>query len=481
MADWTLPNSVDDLTPHSQYLFERLGMAKRSQQALDTAAQDAMRGTTPDMAKVQARLAELQNQLTQVVQQSIHLPREDFDRLKQQMVDTFSQQVQMPQRQNPQAPNLGQSLAAGLGAILDPRHAASIAATPYQYQNQRAEQGYQDSMAQYGEAQRQKQNAVGFYGDMLGLQDRQDRATYQQQLDDRNTQIGLIQDQMKRLDADIARAQTAQDKLTAEQNKAKFSNALRTYYDSGADIKDKENAWTYLTQEAGMALQPPAKTYKQAGSEAKTDLTREQIADIVAMRPWKVKGAEAKYNQLIAQTGLTESQKALVDMRVAYYPDEFRLEKAKLEIARMNADTARMNAEGKGKAGASEGRLALNAQRQSLTALLTLNRSQIKAARDEGDEDAVQALTQEQNDYKSQLYDINEQLQGKPKPDHSITDFLPGDWKPEGPINGGNLEPVRPTLQPGQNPGRPDPSLKPKPKQPKPSPRIRIVNIREHK
>lgn len=349
MADWTLPNSVDDLTPHSQYLFERLGMAKRSQQALDTAAQDAMRGTTPDMAKVQARLAELQNQLTQVAQQSIHLPREDFDRLKQQMFDAFSQQVPMPQRQNPQAPNLGQSLAAGLGAILDPRHAASIAATPYQYQNQRAEQGYQDSMAQYGEAQRQKQNAVGFYGDMLNLQDRQDRAVYDQAQADREMQLKAIQGQISPIERQLMDQQNFDQQMGLEQFKQQNLNDRansRTRIDALKSLLSKvapENRPAIIGQ-MGLGLD-------DAALQAMDELTPQEASTVARTQGVNLDNAYkgmtlmARVKTAYDRNDLDELRKVgaqysndLAAIRKQYLPQEYNA-----KIAKLNSDAAKAN------------------------------------------------------------------------------------------------------------------------------------------
>lgn len=371
-----IPSAWDQLSPFHAYLANTFASKAKNKGMLDLRLTRALQG---ESLEEQDAVDYQQTQATkarELAMQSMNMPDEEYERLKEDLRTEMSNRPSMPGRSPLRTPSTGALAAAGIGALLNPGFASSIAATPFK-----------EGLRQ--QAEDDERAGVQFEVDTKEWSDR--LRFLESQMDDaradRNTRIQAA--------IELAKMEDAQAKWMRDIQYKEDNLALR------GDIADVKN----------QIAQQNADTSRMRG-QSYVDLNKIKGEDIVKTRPARLAKIQSEIDKIKAGVALTGSQKALIDKKVAYYDDEFALKKWDREIRAENARTARMNMESlaatRGIENPSEMRQVLNAERLVVKELLSLNQAQLKDMGADNPDKAV--LEAEQAQLKAQLFDLNERI-----------------------------------------------------------------------
>jgi hypothetical protein len=156
------PNILDQLTGSQAYLLGRVSDSANQQNTLTNLGYGALQGKPLDTVgggdvTKSAPVDSPKTPAPTVAQ----LPNGDYASLLSQIQNLAAQRSAVPAQPDVQQPNLAQTVAAGLAAILDPRHAAAIAQAPLDYQTQQRDLQYQRMLQQYQADQAARQQQLG--------------------------------------------------------------------------------------------------------------------------------------------------------------------------------------------------------------------------------------------------------------------------------------------------------------------------------
>lgn len=300
------------LPSHLLYVGEQLATRAKTDSTIEKDFAAFKAGVTPDELDKQEGLAAMQAAAAELAAQTADLDDTKFNELLQQIEQAQSQPVAPPSTPTLRRPNDLQLGVAGLAALLNPGSALDALSVPLQYGLAEQAKGAQADQQRFERESAEKQQRLGFLGQLLGIEDQ--RSRQRQDAEERRIgrQFDLTQGNLERLSRESIANQNNEYRVLLEQIKGETKQfqdqvkpALKTYYE-GSDLEGRRRAWAELLDLGFDLPEPTEKSAKEKNLDAKTR-TVEETRELVKGR-------------LRSQIGLNEANAKKV-ARVTYWMD----------------------------------------------------------------------------------------------------------------------------------------------------------------
>lgn len=342
-----IPSAWDQLSPFHAYLANTFASKAKNKGMLDLRLTRALQG---ESLEEQDAVDYQQTQATkarELAMQSMNMPDEEYERLKEDLRTEMSNRPSMPGRSPLRTPSTGALAAAGIGALLNPGFASSIAAAPFK-------EGLRQQAADDERAGMQFEVDTKEWSDRLRF--------LESQMDDARA------DRNTRIQAAIELAKMEDDKLRwMEDNKTKrdiaegkgeqteIRDAYKVYNDPKSNLANINNAAAFLRSQGKWAPDLDEATYVQRNKEAATAQAQARTEGIGLDNMYKSETLSDRVRQAAANADIAELKKIgaefqndILEVRAKYADDKERATISRLNTAASNASKAAAGAAAKG-------------------------------------------------------------------------------------------------------------------------------------
>lgn len=328
--------SVKDVLPaKDRWFFTKFAEGKQRTEGYDKFKTSSYQGLTPDEV---TRMENAQEAL-RIAEQTANLSEQEFDKVAGNMAQGMGQTASPVVMPTLRDPNWQQGLAAAIGAVVDPQHAAEIGATPFNAQLDRQQQEFQQARLQHEAEKEQIQanNEVNRIRSEIAqakmLKDSRRVTFLQESLRDVQKEISARQLKEYEQNAITERARIGLEKTSMAQTgslERKYLDKMATAQTPEAKtvfaemLKDQfPEKYANLTDEQIAAL--ATETSGDLKNKAITAKTWEQVETERLMREPRLAQAWTNVDKTLKQIEKIGVDIQSVKQKILYYPDEFKL------------------------------------------------------------------------------------------------------------------------------------------------------------